>query len=143
MTRLIGREQELEGITQTLLRSDLRMLTLTGAGETGKTRLAMAFAERLLSYFPDGVDFIDLAPLGDSDFVLSGIDRSLQVPEPSSGGLSDALLRLLYDKFVLLVLDNFEHVPAAAADVSRLLGGSPRSQGIGHQQNAAARAMGA
>jgi non-specific serine/threonine protein kinase len=122
-TRLIGREQELEGITLTLLRSDVRMLTLTGAGGTGKTRLAMACAERLLPHFPDGVYFVDLAPLSDSGLVLSAIARTLQVPAPSSGSVSDALLRLLYDKFVLLVLDNFEHVRAAAPDVSTLLGG--------------------
>jgi non-specific serine/threonine protein kinase len=122
-TRLIGREQELEGITQTLLRSDVRMLTLTGAGGTGKTRLAMACAERLLPHFSDGVYLVDLAPLSDPGLVLSAIARTLQVPAPSSGSVSDTLLRLLYDKFVLLVFDNFEHVRAAAPDVSTLLGG--------------------
>ena len=121
-TALIGRGNDLEMVQRRLLREDVRMVTLTGPGGTGKTRLAMACAEQMLQYFYDGVYFIDLAPLRHSRFVMSAIARTLHL-QMSSGNASDALLRFLDGKCVLLVLDNFEHVQAAAPEVSALVSG--------------------
>jgi predicted ATPase/DNA-binding CsgD family transcriptional regulator len=119
-TPLIGREHDLDVMQQRLLRDDVRMVTLTGPGGTGKTRLAIACAERMLPHFYDGVYFVDLAPLRDARFVLSTIVGTLQL-QMSAGRPSDALVRFLEGKSVLLVLDNFEHVQTAAPEVSALL----------------------
>jgi predicted ATPase/DNA-binding CsgD family transcriptional regulator len=104
-----------------LLQEDVRLLTLTGPGGSGKTRLAIACAERLLPIFPDGVYFVDLAPLRDSRDVVSAIARGLQLSEPWPADVGGALARLLERGQVLLVLDNFEHVLPSATEVSRLL----------------------
>jgi predicted ATPase/DNA-binding CsgD family transcriptional regulator len=106
-----------------LLHEDVRLLTLTGPGGSGKTRLAIACAERSLPIFPDGVYFVDLAPLRYSRDVVSAIARVLRLSEPWPADVAGALVRLLEQGQVLLVLDNFEHVLPAATDVSRLLAG--------------------
>ena len=121
-TPLIGRERDLARLQQHLLGEDVRLITLTGPGGTGKTRLAIACAQQMLQHFYDGVYFVDLAPLRHARFVLSTIARTLQV-QMSSSSPSDALLRFLHGKCILLVLDNFEHVQAAAPELSALLSG--------------------
>src|SRR6516162_7142869 len=113
-TSLIGREQSLDTLTRSLLRADLRLLTLTGPGGTGKTRLALAGAERALNHFKHGVYFVDLAPLRDPVLVIPTIAHILQLPPShASGNVADSLVRRLQDKRLLLVLDNFEHLLAA------------------------------
>ena len=121
-TSLIGREQALDALTQSLLQAEVRLLTLTGPGGTGKTRLAIAVAERALNHFQHGVYFVDLAPLHDPVSVIPTIAHVLQVPPTQEfGSIPDALVSRLHDKRLLLVLDNFEHLLDAALDISGLL----------------------
>ena len=121
-TRLVGREVEVAALVQRLLKTDVRLLTLTGVGGVGKTRLAIATAERLEKDFAEGVCFVDLAPVRDPTLVLGAIQRSLGliVSEPQEP--MESLRLHLADAKVLLLLDNFEHVALAAPVLSELLG---------------------
>src|SRR5215471_5382996 len=85
-TSLIGREHALDALTQSLLLADVRLLTLTGPGGTGKTRLAIAGAERALSHFQHGVYIVDLAPLHDPVLVIPTIAHILQLPPSKARG---------------------------------------------------------
>jgi predicted ATPase/DNA-binding CsgD family transcriptional regulator len=123
-TPFVGREQELGVVCELLRASQVRLLTLTGTGGTGKTRLALQAAADLLDTFEDGVYFVSLAPLADPDLVPSAIARALDLKESGGRSLVQALQESLRDRRVLLVLDNFEHVLAAAPIVVTLLGGA-------------------
>lgn len=124
-TALIGRERESADISALLLRDDVRLVTLTGPPGVGKTRLAIDVATGVRSHFSDGVVFVDLAPLTDPGLVTHRIAQVLQVPVNTRQQVTTRLLHYLAEKRSLLVLDNFEHVVVAGADVSRLLGGCP------------------
>ena len=121
-TRLIGREIAVAMVAQLLGHEDVRLLTLTGPGGTGKTRLALAVAEQVAPRFPDGVVFVSLASLGEPALVASAIAERLGVRERAEQPLGDALITHLTDKRLLLVLDNFEHVRPAAPLIAALLG---------------------
>ena len=121
-TVMIGREQELAHVRQAVSRSDVHLLTLTGPGGAGKTRLALQAAADLLDTFPDGVWFVDLAPVADPDLVASTIATTLSVQEAGQRSLLDHLRT----KHVLLVLDNFEQVVAAGSMVGTLLAACPQ-----------------
>lgn len=124
LTALVGRRRELEEITAHLLRP--RLLTLTGVGGVGKTRLALASAERTLPDFADGVWFVDLAPLVDSALVAAAVATKLGLREDPRRALSETLTEYLSPKHLLLVLDNCEHLlPGCAQFVDRLLQGCP------------------
>ena len=121
-TLLIGRERELAMIEELLGRAETRLVTLTGSGGTGKTRLALQVAAELLDRFEDGAFFVDLSALTDPDFVLPTTATTLGVRESGEQSLRDALVAFLSGKQLLLVLDNFEHMlPAAAPVVANLL----------------------
>jgi len=121
---LIGRERELAEVTAALREPGARLLTLTGPGGTGKTRLAVESARSLLGEFPDGVFAVDLSPLSDPALIASPAAQALGVVEPPAGSLADALARHLCGRRLLLLLDNFEHLLEGAPLVSALLAAS-------------------
>ncbi|MFF4399707.1 BTAD domain-containing putative transcriptional regulator [Streptomyces sp. NPDC001480] len=123
-TALIGRERETAEVEKLLERS--RLLTLTGAGGCGKTRLALAVAARREDRFRNGACFVDLAALTEPHLVPEAVATALGVQPPPSGGAQRALIAQLGDQDLLLVLDNCEHlVDACAALVSDVMAHCP------------------
>ena len=118
---LIGRETEVADIARSLSSSPVRLLTLTGPGGTGKTRLALQAAAELTGTFANGVFFVSLAPIRDPALVVTTIAQTLSVRETSGEPLDRTLVSYLEHKEMLLLLDNFEHVVDAAAHVGELL----------------------
>ncbi len=126
-TTLLGREEDFATAAALLDEGDVRLLTLTGPGGIGKTRLALELAQRLGERFADGARFVALAALDDPARVMPAIAQALGAAESEDQGTFDALRTLLGDAEVLLVVDNFEQVLAAAPDLGRLLAAAPRA----------------
>ncbi len=122
---IIGRERELDAAGRLLLRDNVGLVTLTGPGGTGKTRLALQLAANLLDQFKDGVFFVNLAPITDASLLVPTIAQTLGVRESGSQLPVDTLKAHLHDKQLFLVLDNFEQIVSAGPLVKELLGGAP------------------
>jgi predicted ATPase/DNA-binding XRE family transcriptional regulator len=125
LTPLVGRERQVETASGILRRRETRLLTLTGPGGVGKTRLALEVVQRSADDFPDGATFVALAPLDDADLVITTISRTLGLREAGGSSPRDTLRAYLGGRELLLVLDNFEHVMGAAPEVAGLLGSCP------------------
>lgn len=119
LTRFIGRAREVGEVKQ--LFSNERLVTLTGPGGSGKTRLALQVATEMLEQFQGGVFFVPLAPITDPGLVASTIAQALGIPETAGRSILDQLKDYLQGKTLLLLLDNFEQVISAAPLVAELL----------------------
>jgi len=133
LTTFIGRQGQIAEITRLLSRENpTRLVTLTGPGGIGKTRLALETTIRLSHHYPDGIWFIDLASISDPNLVLSAVTSTLGVPESRDAHPIRALTRHLGKKQTLLILDNCEQVIGAAAELAKdILQTCPRLQILG------------
>ena len=129
-TPLIGREREVVTGRSLLQHLEARLVTLTGPGGVGKTRLGLQIAADLLREFPDGTFFVELAPVIAADLVIPSVAKTLSVREATNRPILDSLKEYLRDRQLLLVLDNFEHVLASAAQVADLLSTCPKLKAL-------------
>jgi predicted ATPase/class 3 adenylate cyclase len=125
-TPLVGREKEVSEVRDLLGSEETRLLTLTGPGGIGKTRLALQAAADLLDDYPDGTFFAQLATLSEAELLLPAIAETLGVRETGEQPLDESLKDYLSERRLLLLLDNFEQVLEAAPAVTELLAASPR-----------------
>jgi predicted ATPase/DNA-binding CsgD family transcriptional regulator/DNA-binding XRE family transcriptional regulator len=125
LTRLIGREREVATLRGYLTQDEHRLITLTGPGGVGKTRLALQVAADLADAFADGVSFVPLAAISDPDLVLPSIARTLGLLEMGDQSPVDLLKTYAHDRAPLLLLDNLEQVVAVAPQLADLLAHCP------------------
>lgn len=125
LTSFLGRDADIAAVRILLVERHARLITLTGPGGVGKTRLAVRIAEDVASAFPDGIAFVPLAPITAPDLVLSEIARVFGLHERAGLTVASLLVRHLRHRQVLLILDNVEQVVGAAPFIAVLLGDCP------------------
>ncbi len=126
LTSFIGRTDEVEHICQLIQYNNVRLLTITGPGGVGKTRLGLRVAETLAPHFQQGVCFVPLATVSDRDLVLPAVAQTLSINEHNEQSLLEILKTRMQKWHLLLVLDNFEQVTQAAIEIEALLLNCPR-----------------
>jgi predicted ATPase len=127
-TGFVGREKEVAAAKELLLRQDVHMVTVTGPGGIGKTRLAVHVASGLAERFPGGIHFVSLSSLSDPGLIASEIVQTLGIREAGGHSPLEMLKKYLQDSMrapMLLLLDNFEHLVQAAPTVADLLAVGP------------------
>lgn len=117
---LIDREQERATLGDLLVREDVGLVTVTGPGGVGKTRVALQVAADVATQFPDGVVFVSLTSLKDADLVIPAIAQALRLSAAAGQTVIESLVQFLEHRRLLLVVDNFEHVLAAAGQVAQI-----------------------
>jgi predicted ATPase len=130
LTTLVGREPEIAAVAALLREPTVRLVTLTGPGGVGKTRLALAVAGELAGEFADGVAFVELAAVRDPALVGEAIVQALGIRRTDDQPAQATLTALLRDHELLLVLDNFEHVVTAGPQLTELLWAGPRLKAL-------------
>jgi predicted ATPase/class 3 adenylate cyclase len=126
LTPFVGREREIAAVLGLLRNPAVHLVTLTGAGGTGKTRLSLQVGAELLDEFEHGVWFVELASITDPELVLPTIASALKVKEAAGTTIEQALQTHLHNKHLLLALDNFEQVVSAASKIVPLLNAAPK-----------------
>ncbi len=129
LTAILGRDAEITGVTE-LISSGARLVTVTGMGGLGKTRLVAEVARRLVSSMPDSVHFVGLSAVRSSDAALPDIAESLGIPHERDRTAVESLADHIGDRHLVLVLDNFERVTAAAPQLASLLDACPGVQAM-------------
>jgi predicted ATPase/DNA-binding CsgD family transcriptional regulator len=125
-TPFVGRTKELGDLTARLENPEIRLITLTGLGGSGKTRLAIESANRVASHFPHGTIFVGLQPLTKSNLLVHTIAQALSLTLYGEAAPETQLFDYLHEKSLLLLLDNFEHLLESAALISTILAHAPR-----------------
>jgi predicted ATPase/DNA-binding SARP family transcriptional activator len=124
--RLVGRDDDVAAAVDLLAEADVRMVTLTGAGGAGKTRLAEAIARAVEDRFTDGIVFVHLASVAGPDLVAPAIAQAIGIDELATQPVQETLRRALADLELLLVIDNFEHLLVSSGVLAELLAGAAR-----------------
>ncbi|HEX3723121.1 MAG TPA: NB-ARC domain-containing protein, partial [Nitrolancea sp.] len=125
LTSFVGREAEIAEIAEIVCREDVRLVTLTGTGGSGKTRLALRIAREVLDAFPDGVFFVELAAISEPHLVIPTIAEAIDLRDVLDSALNTRLVNWLRSRRVLLLLDNLEHLLHSGPEVASLLREAP------------------